>query len=176
MNSENLKATEDRLAVLEAKVELIKSGFAGVTPDGVIVDRRTFPDAIPVQANSLLGTPAPEDVLGGKVIVIGESSEAALNPLSLEAIQRAAYQVGATPPPPDPPKKSVRVNLRKIAQKSLERIAKDYDAGELPQGEETDRFVAAVKAEILRRRSIRSISNHRAGDRSHKSKRKGRNR
>jgi hypothetical protein len=40
--------------------EIVKSGFAGVLPNGNIVDRREFPTAIPIQRNSLLGVPEPK--------------------------------------------------------------------------------------------------------------------
>ena len=39
--------------------EINQSGFAGIMPNGNIVDRRKFPSAIPVQENSLFGIPAP---------------------------------------------------------------------------------------------------------------------
>lgn len=38
------------------------SGFAGVLPDGGIVDRRYYPEAIPVQENSLFGVAKPKDL------------------------------------------------------------------------------------------------------------------
>jgi hypothetical protein len=38
----------------------IKSGYGGILPSGVVVDRREFPDAIPIPANKLLGTPEPK--------------------------------------------------------------------------------------------------------------------
>jgi len=39
------------------------SGYAGCkTPEGWIVDRREFPDAIPVQANSLFGVVKPKEL------------------------------------------------------------------------------------------------------------------
>lgn len=37
--------------------EINQSGYAGVLPNGNIVDRRKFPDAVPVQENNLLGIP-----------------------------------------------------------------------------------------------------------------------
>lgn len=52
----------DKIAALQAIVELIKSGFAGILPTGLIVDRRTHPDAIPIAENALLGTPPPKPV------------------------------------------------------------------------------------------------------------------
>ncbi len=42
--------------------QIIKSGYAGTLPNGNIVDRRTHPNAIPAQENSLLGIPKPVSV------------------------------------------------------------------------------------------------------------------
>lgn len=42
--------------------ELNKSGYAGVDRTGKIVDRRKFPNAVPVQENSLFGVVAPKEV------------------------------------------------------------------------------------------------------------------
>ncbi len=42
--------------------EINESGYAGVLPNGMIVDRRKQPEAIPVQKNSLLGIPEPKDL------------------------------------------------------------------------------------------------------------------
>lgn len=39
-----------------------ESGYAGCMPSGEIVDRRFFPEAIPVQENSMLGIPKPKDI------------------------------------------------------------------------------------------------------------------
>ena len=41
--------------------ELNKSGYAGCNRSGNIVDRREFPDAVPVQANSLFNIPEPKE-------------------------------------------------------------------------------------------------------------------
>lgn len=38
------------------------SGFAGVLPNGNIVDRRYFPEAIPVQENKLFGVAKPKEL------------------------------------------------------------------------------------------------------------------
>lgn len=43
--------------------EINASGYAGVMPNGNIVDRRKFPDAIPVQENRMLGIPKPKELL-----------------------------------------------------------------------------------------------------------------
>lgn len=37
--------------------EINQSGYAGINSNGHIVDRRKFPNAVPVQENSLLGIP-----------------------------------------------------------------------------------------------------------------------
>ena len=42
--------------------EINQSGYAGVLPTGGIVDRREFPEAIPVQKNSLFGIPEPKKI------------------------------------------------------------------------------------------------------------------
>lgn len=38
------------------------SGFAGCLPNGNIVDRRYFPEAIPVQKNSMFGVSEPKEI------------------------------------------------------------------------------------------------------------------
>ncbi len=40
-------------------IEISKSGYAGCLRDGSIVDRREFPNAVPVQQNSIFGIPKP---------------------------------------------------------------------------------------------------------------------
>lgn len=42
--------------------EINQSGYAGVLPNGNIVDRRKFSKAIPVQKNELLGIPEPKEL------------------------------------------------------------------------------------------------------------------
>jgi len=39
---------------------IIESGYAGVMPNGNIVDRRVEKSAIPIPANSMFGTPEPK--------------------------------------------------------------------------------------------------------------------
>lgn len=39
-----------------------ESGYAGCLPNGNIVDRRFYPEALPVQKNSMLGIPQPKDL------------------------------------------------------------------------------------------------------------------
>lgn len=41
---------------------IIESGYAGVLPNGNIVDRREHPTAIPIQENSLFNTPKPKEI------------------------------------------------------------------------------------------------------------------
>jgi len=40
-------------------IEVIEIGYAGILPDGQIVDRRNYTNAIPIPKNSLLKTPKP---------------------------------------------------------------------------------------------------------------------
>ena len=40
--------------------EINQSGYAGVLSNGNIVDRRKHPNAIPIQENSMFGTPKPK--------------------------------------------------------------------------------------------------------------------
>lgn len=50
------KGREDLIKVMEIN----DSGYAGVLPNGNIVDRREHPKAIPVQKNTMLGIPEPK--------------------------------------------------------------------------------------------------------------------
>lgn len=40
--------------------EINQSGYAGISPNGNIVDRREFPNAVPVQKNKMLNIPEPK--------------------------------------------------------------------------------------------------------------------
>ena len=40
--------------------EITQSGYAGISKNGNIVDRRKFPDATPIQANKALNVPEPK--------------------------------------------------------------------------------------------------------------------
>ena len=40
---------------------IIESGYAGVDKTGKIVDRREYPDAVPIQRNTLLDVPEPKE-------------------------------------------------------------------------------------------------------------------
>lgn len=57
MPEEMQKTIRDELSIRINKI--IASGFAGVKPNGNIVDRRAYPDALPIQKNEKLGTPEP---------------------------------------------------------------------------------------------------------------------
>lgn len=46
--------------------EINESGYAGVLPNGHIVDRRKHPHAVPVAQNKLLGIPEPKKNDNGK--------------------------------------------------------------------------------------------------------------
>lgn len=46
-------------------LELNSSGYAGVLSSGMIVDRRKFPEAIPIQKNRLFNIPEPKEIKNG---------------------------------------------------------------------------------------------------------------
>ena len=54
------KSDEERKEALLKILEINKSGYAGILPNGNIVDRREHPTAIPVQKNSLFNVPEPK--------------------------------------------------------------------------------------------------------------------
>lgn len=56
------KEKEMLIAELKIKLEISKSGYGGVLPTGEIVDRRVFPDAIPLQKNVMLNVPEPKEL------------------------------------------------------------------------------------------------------------------
>ena len=49
----------DRKDLVEVH-EINQSGYAGINPNGNIVDRRKFPKAVPVQRNEMLNIPEPK--------------------------------------------------------------------------------------------------------------------
>jgi hypothetical protein len=53
---------EEKLKELRKIIELNKTGYAGVLPNGNIVDRREHPEAIPVQENRMLGVVKPKPI------------------------------------------------------------------------------------------------------------------
>lgn len=62
MQPETEEQKQARLKALMQTMEVIKSGYAGILPNGNIVDRREHPTAIPCQENSLLNTPKPKKI------------------------------------------------------------------------------------------------------------------
>jgi hypothetical protein len=53
---------EEKIKELRKIIALNKTGYAGVMPNGNIVDRREHPEAIPVQENRMLGVVKPKPV------------------------------------------------------------------------------------------------------------------
>ena len=53
---------KEKLKKLLEIVELNKTGYAGILPNGNIVDRKKFPNAIPVQENKMFGVAKPKDI------------------------------------------------------------------------------------------------------------------
>lgn len=58
------KTEQDKLREQELRLTLniIKSGYAGVMPNGNIVDRRKYPEAIPIPENPMFNTPEPKSI------------------------------------------------------------------------------------------------------------------
>jgi hypothetical protein len=61
-----IEEEQKRLKKLMEIIDLNKTGFAGILPNGNIVDRRVYPNAIPIQENSLLGVPKPKKLKNDK--------------------------------------------------------------------------------------------------------------
>ncbi len=59
---ESKEQKEARLKVLVESIELTKSGYAGIDKSGNKVDRRKFPDAVPLLYNPSLGIPHPKEI------------------------------------------------------------------------------------------------------------------
>lgn len=57
-----IRKTDKMLKDMEKTLKVIKSGYAGVMPNGNIVDRREYPEAVPIPENPLFNTPKPKDV------------------------------------------------------------------------------------------------------------------
>ena len=47
-------------------LQISKSGYGGIMPNGNIVDRREHPEAIPIQENKSLGVPKPKKITKNK--------------------------------------------------------------------------------------------------------------
>ena len=50
----------EHLKELMKIIEINKAGYAGILSNGNIVDRREYPEAIPVQKNTMFGIPKPK--------------------------------------------------------------------------------------------------------------------
>jgi hypothetical protein len=63
------EATQKKMDHLMDLVKLSKEGYAGILPNGNIVDRREHPEAYVIPKNSMFGIPEPKDItaLGGIV-------------------------------------------------------------------------------------------------------------
>lgn len=57
---DKMEADRRKSDAIHKILELNKNGYAGVNKNGNIVDRREFPDAIPVQENSIFGVVKPK--------------------------------------------------------------------------------------------------------------------
>ena len=57
---------EDRkkalLEFMEKHEKVKKEGYAGILPNGNLVDRREFPNALPLQYNPMFNIPHPKDL------------------------------------------------------------------------------------------------------------------
>ena len=59
------KLTETEKKKLDALLEIVelnKTGYAGILPNGNIVDRRKHPTAIPIQENKMFGVVKPKEL------------------------------------------------------------------------------------------------------------------
>lgn len=63
MKTEDYKMLLERGHMHPLWMELLNaSGWAGCLPNGNIVDRRYFPEALPIQENSMFGIAKPKDL------------------------------------------------------------------------------------------------------------------
>lgn len=62
MENETDEQKQVRLKLLQESIELTKSGYAGIDNNGNKVDRRKFPDAVPLQYNPSLNIPHPKEL------------------------------------------------------------------------------------------------------------------
>jgi len=62
MSKETEEQKQARLKKLMESIALTKSGYAGIDKNGNKVDRRLFPDAVPLQYNPSLGIPHPKEI------------------------------------------------------------------------------------------------------------------
>lgn len=57
--------SDEHVAQLLKGIEISQSGWGGMLPGGQIVDRREYPEAIPIVKNSMFGVPEPNAELTG---------------------------------------------------------------------------------------------------------------
>ena len=63
MKNADYKKLEEKKAYEVLWFELLNaSGFAGVLPDGKIVDRRYYTEATPIKQNSVFGVAKPKNI------------------------------------------------------------------------------------------------------------------
>ena len=62
MKQEQKENLDPKMQALLDSLELTKTGYAGIDKNGMKVDRRIYPDAIPLQKNTLLNIPEPKKV------------------------------------------------------------------------------------------------------------------
>ena len=58
MHGCGMNINEEKLKLLE----VIKKGFGGTVENGTIVNRREYPNATPIQQNTMLNAPAPKNL------------------------------------------------------------------------------------------------------------------
>lgn len=63
MKEETEEEKQARIELLRKGIEISKSGYGGVDRNGNVVDRREHPSAVPIQKNSIFGTPEPLAVI-----------------------------------------------------------------------------------------------------------------
>ena len=59
INPKAVKEDEEKLNLFLKTLEISKSGYAGTLSNGNIVDRREYPEAMPIQENKMFGVPKP---------------------------------------------------------------------------------------------------------------------
>lgn len=62
MENETEEQKQARVKLLMASIELTKTGYAGIDKNGNKVDRRLFPDAVPLLYNLSLFIPHPKEI------------------------------------------------------------------------------------------------------------------
>ena len=62
LNPKAMKEDEEKLNLLLKTLEISKSGYAGILPNGNIVDRREHPEAMPIEKNEMFEIPKPKEI------------------------------------------------------------------------------------------------------------------